>query len=173
MALAGFDGDFVWTDDPTTCGCEGDSGGPMLLAIGGTETVIGVDIWVTNPSSCTGQLVAARTDVHAGFVDPFIEANDPGFLHPQQDAAVPPQDAAPVDGAGPGDAAAGDASAADASPADGRPDRGRDAGTDDVGGGCASARGAPAGVLLALVPLALVAARRRPRGGRAHGRRLV
>jgi hypothetical protein len=174
--LAGFDGDFVWIDDPTKCGCEGDSGGPMLMSLGGTETVIGVDIWVADPTNCTGQLVAARTDVYAGFIDPFIEANDPGFLTPQQDAAVP-QDAAPAADAGDPDAGGGiDGGAA----ADGGRDGAADAAGDAVGGGCAAGGGAPAApavlAALALAPLAGRARawrRRRPPAGQDGARALV
>ena len=179
IPLAGFDGDFVWTDDPTKCGCEGDSGGPMLLNVGGAEKVIGVDIWVSNPTSCTGQLVAARTDVYAAFIDPFIETHDPGFLTPQQDAAVPTDAAPPADAAVPVDTAP-----ADAAPADARADRAAeaDAGGDPVGGGCAAvaAPGAPAGgaglaagMALALVAVWRAGARRRRPREEDEARRLV
>ncbi|MBI5481456.1 MAG: trypsin-like serine protease [Deltaproteobacteria bacterium] len=161
--LAGFDGDFVWIDDPTKCGCEGDSGGPMLLDVSGTETVIGVDIWVQDPTNCTGQLVAARTDIHAGFIDPFIEANDPGFLTPQQDAAVP-QDASP-----PADVMSPDAGAlADGGGGtpDGDGDGAPDAADGNVGGGCVASpeRARSRAAALTALGLALAA------GGRARCR---
>jgi len=77
--------------------CEGDSGGPTLATLNGREVVVGVHSFVEHDTSCTGDNYDERVDKYAStFVDPFIEAADPGFLESQitdVDAAVDDGDA--------------------------------------------------------------------------------
>jgi hypothetical protein len=62
--------------------CEGDSGGPSFDSdVSGPPQVLGVHFGVQNGSTCTGnQYDTAVYQFAASFVDPLIEAADPGWL---------------------------------------------------------------------------------------------
>jgi secreted trypsin-like serine protease len=60
--------------------CEGDSGGPTFLTKDGVQVVAGVHSF-TNAMNCVGTGDDTRVDLYASsFVDPAIDAADPGFL---------------------------------------------------------------------------------------------
>jgi secreted trypsin-like serine protease len=80
------------TSDTQHTACDGDSGGAMLMTLGGVETLIGV-ISRGSPG-CAGDTDAARVDTHLAFLLPYIEANDPGFLD-RPDASVEPDASEP------------------------------------------------------------------------------
>jgi uncharacterized protein (TIGR03382 family) len=62
--------------DATNNTCEGDSGGPALMTMGGVETIIGVTSF--GDQGCSAGGADSRVDVYAdSFVQPYIDANDP------------------------------------------------------------------------------------------------
>lgn len=70
-------------EDPIHNTCDGDSGGPALMTIQGTEVVIGIASF--GDSSCQQSGVETRVDVYAStFVDPYIVANDPSMSLPRE-----------------------------------------------------------------------------------------
>lgn len=72
----------IWTDDPDGLPqlCHGDSGGPVLLQEGSREMVVGVNSTVADSVNCTGPNHHDRVDNAWDFIEPLIEAADPGFL---------------------------------------------------------------------------------------------
>jgi MYXO-CTERM domain-containing protein len=58
--------------------CNGDSGGPAFMVIGGKEVIIGVTSF--GDISCSQGGFDTRIDTLTSFIDPFIQANDPGFV---------------------------------------------------------------------------------------------
>jgi secreted trypsin-like serine protease len=68
------DHDFVASALPVTQ-CHGDSGGPVLLNVGGKETIIGIG-WVTvrNDGLCSEGVKNTRVDKFLSFIDPFVVA---------------------------------------------------------------------------------------------------
>jgi MYXO-CTERM domain-containing protein len=57
--------------------CVGDSGGPVLLDVGGVETLVGVVS--RGDGACAVMTTAIRLDVHlADFIDPYVAATAPG-----------------------------------------------------------------------------------------------
>ena len=69
----------VGTAGDTTC--EGDSGGPGLMTIGGVEAIVGV-VSFGDPD-CSMLAVDTRVDVYADdWVWPYVDDADPGFLSP-------------------------------------------------------------------------------------------
>ncbi len=60
--------------------CVGDSGGPQLMKVGGTEVVFGLTSFGTAPPEkeiCRYDSIAARTDIAAvDFIDSYLVAND-------------------------------------------------------------------------------------------------
>jgi hypothetical protein len=128
--------------------CYGDSGGPMLMELGGVERVIGIDSWSAK-NNCGGVEHNTRVDLLSAWVDEQVEAYDPGWDGGDGDEP----DAGPGGGDGPD--------------AGGDDDDGGDASADSASGGCQMAR-APGGpaplclVVLCLV-LLLVGQRRRRR----------
>lgn len=75
--------------DPTLVGladgshtiCEGDSGGPAFLSIGGRELIVGVSSFGYSgcPTSAPG--VDTRVDQYLSFIDPLVNMFDPPMLH--------------------------------------------------------------------------------------------
>ena len=55
--------------------CNGDSGGPMLLEIGGVETILGVGHIAYDGDTCTGGANYQRTDRYVKFIQRHVEAN--------------------------------------------------------------------------------------------------
>lgn len=67
--------DILYTVDgngPAANGCFGDSGGPLLVDVGGTDTVIGVASFV-NSLLCDQYTFYDRIDIAEDFVDPFVK----------------------------------------------------------------------------------------------------
>jgi hypothetical protein len=147
--IKGLVNDHITFQSPGTGTCHADSGGPTLATLDGTEVVIGVhSAGASATGTCTGATdYEERIDLYLDFLDPIIEAADPGFL-PGLDAGAPGLDAAT---AGPDAAEAGPDAATVAEPAD--------AGSAAPAhqGGCSTAGGASAPWLL----LAAIAVRRR------------
>ena len=74
--VQGFDAELVRVGDATHNGCDGDSGSPLLLTIGGSEQLIGVMSF--SDTACTILTGYARVDKYAdSFVQAFIDAEDP------------------------------------------------------------------------------------------------
>ena len=59
--------------------CFGDSGGPTFLEKNGATVVAGIHSFGP-PGNCVGIGEDTRVDKYTGFVDPIIDAADPGFL---------------------------------------------------------------------------------------------
>src|SRR5439155_10728910 len=66
-------------DDTSHNTCEGDSGGPAQVTVGGLETIVGVTSFgEQSPSYCDGHGFDTRVDIYAAdFVQPFIAMYDP------------------------------------------------------------------------------------------------
>jgi MYXO-CTERM domain-containing protein len=58
--------------------CNGDSGGPAFMNIGGREVIIGVTSF--GDISCSQGGFDTRIDTITSFIDPYVQANDPGFI---------------------------------------------------------------------------------------------
>lgn len=82
--LTGHNSLFILAGDPTHNTCSGDSGGPALMTIAGTERVVGVTSYGDNLCAAEGKYT--RVDSYLDFIDPIIQAHDPSPL----DMAVPP-----------------------------------------------------------------------------------
>jgi hypothetical protein len=54
--------------------CNGDSGGPAFMTIGGVETIIGTTSY--GDTNCMLGGFDMRVDAEVGFIDPFVVAND-------------------------------------------------------------------------------------------------
>jgi V8-like Glu-specific endopeptidase len=91
--------------------CEGDSGGPAFLRVNGVDTIVGIHSGGSR-LDCTGDAYETRVDAYTSFLDPLVDAHDPGFS-----GAAPRADASSADAAGAGTGAAD----ADAPPADDAP----------------------------------------------------
>jgi V8-like Glu-specific endopeptidase len=68
---------FHFSGTPNTC--EGDSGGPAFLSKSGIDVVAGIHSGGSD-TNCMGIATETRVDAYVAFIDPFIEASDPGFL---------------------------------------------------------------------------------------------
>ena len=82
----------ITTADALPSGCEGDSGGAMLATLGGVETLVGAISHGVAAEQCKGASMAERIDVEDAFLEPIVQANDPGFLPSADEAGA---DAAP------------------------------------------------------------------------------
>jgi MYXO-CTERM domain-containing protein len=58
--------------------CNGDSGGPAFMNINGQDVIVGVTSF--GDSSCSEGGFDTRIDTITAFIDPFVQANDPGFV---------------------------------------------------------------------------------------------
>jgi hypothetical protein len=75
-------------EDPSHNTCDGDSGGPALMTLQGTEVVVGIASF--GDSSCRQSGAETRVDVYAStFVDPHIAANDPSMSLPPDPGIKP------------------------------------------------------------------------------------
>ena len=125
--------------------CYGDSGGPMLMQLGGVERVIGLDSWSAK-NNCGGLEHNTRVDLMSAWVDEQVQAHDPGW-----DGGGDEPDAGAGDGDGDGPDGGGD-------------DDGGDASADSASGGCqtSAAPGGGIGALGLALLLALQKSRRKP-----------
>ncbi len=85
--------------------CNGDSGGPSLLAVDGVEHVAGVHSY--GLAGCIGLAHDSRVDANLYWSAPYIDGADPGFLPPGTGTAVDLGVAAPPPPTDGGCAAAG------------------------------------------------------------------
>ncbi len=95
--------DTVIVGDAQRHSCVGDSGGPAIVALGGVQTLIGVDSY-TDTTGCTEPSHYRRVDLYTAFFDAYLPAtpdlgvtdasvSDASELRPS-DAATEPSDAA-------------------------------------------------------------------------------
>ena len=75
--IAKLDDHEVITADQLPSGCEGDSGGALLVTIAGRETVVGVISHGTAAENCLGESIAERADIETDFLDPIVAQYDP------------------------------------------------------------------------------------------------
>jgi secreted trypsin-like serine protease len=75
--LSGHDNLLLKFTDGTHETCNGDSGGPAFMTIGGQEVIVGVTSF--GDLSCSGGGYDTRIDVFTSFIDPFVQNADPGF----------------------------------------------------------------------------------------------
>ncbi|HZS36446.1 MAG TPA: trypsin-like serine protease [Polyangia bacterium] len=95
--LTDFDTVLVHFTDGTHETCNGDSGGPAFMTLGGREQIVGLTSF--GDVNCNMGGYDTRLDAMVSFVDPYIQANDP------QQPLSPPDMAGPApspDMAGPG-----------------------------------------------------------------------
>lgn len=71
----GFDTGFVHIGATGKNGCDGDSGGPALVTIGGVETIIGLDSYSAQQVDCTGGDYYQRVDTQAAFINQFTSGS--------------------------------------------------------------------------------------------------
>jgi secreted trypsin-like serine protease len=71
----GFDAGFVHIGATGKNGCDGDSGGPALVTIGGVETIIGLDSYSAQQVDCTGGDYYQRVDTQAAFINQFTSGS--------------------------------------------------------------------------------------------------
>jgi len=164
--LISFDGDWVVVGTKQKNQCYGDSGGPVLMTIGGVETIVGVDSFQEN-DDCNSKNHNTRVDAFKGFVDMYVASAGADGGAPLTDGGdVPATDAgaaaAPASsGATPardgGAAADGDAGAEEAA----QPPGGCSLGAPRGGSSEEGRSSPPAGVLLAISALVLSAGARR------------
>ena len=89
--ITDFDNLFLLFTDPNHMTCEGDSGGPALMMMGGQERIVGITSF--GDQGCMQSGYDTRADTYASsFVDPYINQFDPGFL--QGNPPPPPADMA-------------------------------------------------------------------------------
>jgi len=69
--LKGLDDKFVSTGTFSTGICSGDSGGPVLMNVGGVETIIGVNSF--GLIYCFGRGKSTRVDTYLDFVDAYLK----------------------------------------------------------------------------------------------------
>jgi hypothetical protein len=151
--LVDYDPQQITVGDAAHAQCDGDSGGPVMMVISGTEVVIGTDSESANDlnGGCAGDL-DTRVDVNTSYIDPFIEMHDPGFL---SGTPMPDLSQAPVDLATPTPSAIDAGTGSTTGPTTG-------ARMNAGSSGCDMGRGAPGGRLavLLLVGVALLLRRR-------------
>jgi len=77
--LSSYDSLFINFGDASSGTCEGDSGGPAFLTIGGAEVIAGITSF--GPAGCQGGSTDTRVDTRgAPFIDPYIQMFDPGWM---------------------------------------------------------------------------------------------
>jgi uncharacterized protein (TIGR03382 family) len=138
--------------DPNHGTCNGDSGGPAFMTLGGVEVIVGITSF--GDSNCT-QGSDTRVDVFGTFVDTYVQMFDPVATPPPPPPDMTPAPSPGVDGGtgtGPGTTATVDHSTPGS-------------GDNTVMGGC-SAAGRPdvAPTAILIVAAALFAIRRRRAG---------
>lgn len=110
----GFDAGFVHIGKTGMNGCDGDSGGPALVTIGGVETIIGLDSYSAQQVDCTGGDYYQRVDTQAAFINQFTSGSaavDAGTSGPVDSGADPSSSSG---GAGSSSGGAGSSGSGDA-----------------------------------------------------------
>ena len=77
----------VVTANQLPSGCEGDSGGALLVSLGGVPTLAGVISHGLSLNDCKGASYTERIDLETSFVEAAVDQYDPGFFAP--DAGAP------------------------------------------------------------------------------------
>jgi MYXO-CTERM domain-containing protein len=78
--ITDFDSMFLLFTDPNHMTCEGDSGGPAMMTLGGVEKIVGITSF--GDQGCMQSGYDTRVDTYANaFVVPYINQFDPGFLN--------------------------------------------------------------------------------------------
>ena len=77
----------VVTANQLPSGCEGDSGGALLVDVAGVPTLAGVISHGLSLNDCKGASYAERIDLETSFVEAAVDQVDPGFFAP--DAGAP------------------------------------------------------------------------------------
>jgi V8-like Glu-specific endopeptidase len=86
--LANLDDLFISFTDPNHITCEGDSGGPAFMTIGGKEVIAGITSF--GDKSCAQAGFDTRVDKYAdSFVQPYIDMFDPQPKTPGSDGFIP------------------------------------------------------------------------------------
>ncbi len=100
--LTSYDSLFVQFGNASQDTCEGDSGGPAFMTIGGTEVITGITSF--GVTGCKGGATDTRVDtVSVKFVDPYIAKFDPqGSSPPDMAGPAPKPDMATGGGGGGG-----------------------------------------------------------------------
>jgi MYXO-CTERM domain-containing protein len=144
IPLVDFNRNWVMAGGGGQSQCYGDSGGPMLMELGGVERVIGIDSWSAK-NDCGGVEHNTRVDLLSAWVDELVEVFVPGWDGGGGDEP----DAGPGGGDGPDGG--------------GDDDDGGDASADSGTGGCqtSGAAGGPGAWPLALLALTVLVAGRR------------
>ena len=78
--LEDFDGRLVYYGSESKNICEGDSGGPNFMTLGGVETVVGVSSFGSyspgDTSACGSYGAGSRVDEYVAFIDPWVVDHD-------------------------------------------------------------------------------------------------
>ncbi len=76
--LTDYDDKLIDFGDASKGTCEGDSGGPAFMTIGGTEVIVGITSF--GPQGCNGGSTDTRVDtISVPFVDMYVAQADPGW----------------------------------------------------------------------------------------------
>jgi secreted trypsin-like serine protease len=70
--LRGLDGNLVRIGTTGHQACDGDSGGPALLAVDGVETLVATDDLSATDVNCAGGDLYQRVDLHLDFIDSYL-----------------------------------------------------------------------------------------------------
>jgi V8-like Glu-specific endopeptidase len=108
--LSGFDNVLLQFNDGVHETCNGDSGGPAFMDLGGGGEVI-VGLTSFGDVNCNQGGYDTRVDKMAAFVDPYVQANDPPPVSPPDMAQPPSSQPDMGGGSGPIDPGGGDPSA--------------------------------------------------------------
>lgn len=173
----------IWLDMAPSATCNGDSGGPLFLSIGGVETLVGIH----SRSDCVTDGNDERVDRHlADFVQPFVVAQGGGGPACVSDGTCDDGCASPDPDCGPGapvcvaDGACVDECAEGADPdcgGGGGGGGGEGEGPEQLTGGCCLAPGAripaqgPGSMALLALAMIGIVIHLRDAHGRRHARR--
>ena len=75
------DATLVGFEDGSHTICEGDSGGPAFMTIGGRELIVGVTSYGFQGCPTTAPGTDTRVDQYTSFIDPLVTQFDPPILH--------------------------------------------------------------------------------------------
>ena len=70
--IRGLDGNLVRIGKTGQQACDGDSGGPALLSVDGTTTLIATDDLAATDVNCAGGDLYQRVDLHLDFIDQYL-----------------------------------------------------------------------------------------------------
>ena len=78
-SLLRYDADWAYVGTAQANQCFGDSGGPVLMNIGGREVIVGVDSYgLDTGDTCQQANADTRVDQELAFIDQYVNAADPG-----------------------------------------------------------------------------------------------